>query len=192
MSDNQLKLAIGTRSFGRSVAGPTSPFGRRRGASPIARGVSRRLRSGPRLRRRSACDDAQRHRLGKYLARGWNPLWPVWLALLVLAQALRAWAIASLGRFWNTRIVVVPGFRPVVRGPYRFIRHPNYLAVVIEIFAVSVLCGAYLTALVFSALNAVVLHIRIREEEQALAEVAGADLGALPRFVPARLRRFRS
>ena len=129
---------------------------------------------------------------GKYLARGWNPLWPVWLALLVLAQALRVWAIASLGRFWNTRIVVVPGFRPVVRGPYRFIRHPNYLAVVIEIFAVSVLCGAYLTALVFSALNAVVLHIRIREEEQALAEVAGADLGALPRFVPARLRRFRS
>ena len=122
------------------------------------------------------------------LSRGWTPLWPVWLALLALGQGLRVWAIASLGRFWNTRIIVIPGLRPVTRGPYRFIRHPNYLVVAIEVFVVPVLCGAYLTALVFSAANAVVLHIRIREEEQALLRAAGADLRALPRFIPGRRR----
>ena len=122
----------------------------------------------------------------RWLSRGWDSLWPAWLALVVVAQGLRVWAISSLGRFWNTRIIVVPGFRPVSRGPYRWIRHPNYIAIVLEFFAVPVLCGAYLTAVVFSALNAVMLYIRIREEERALREIAGADWGGLPRFLPAR------
>jgi methyltransferase len=120
----------------------------------------------------------------RYLSSGWNPLWPVWLAILVLALGLRVWAIASLGRYWNTRIIVVPGKKPVMRGPYRWIRHPNYLVVATEILVIPVLCGAYLTALSFSAINAVVLYLRIREEERAIASLGGIDLSRLPRFIP--------
>jgi methyltransferase len=120
----------------------------------------------------------------RYLSSGWNPLWPVWLAILVLAQALRVWAIVSLGRYWNTRIIVIPGRKPVIKGPYRLIRHPNYLVVATEIFVIPVLCGAYFTAAAFSAINAVVLYLRIREEERALAGLGGLDLSRFPRFIP--------
>jgi methyltransferase len=120
----------------------------------------------------------------RYLSSGWNPLWPMWLAILVLAQALRIWAIVSLGRYWNTRIIVIPGRKPVIRGPYRWIRHPNYLVVVTEIFVIPVLCGAYFTAASFSAINAVVLYLRIREEERAVASLGGIDLSRFPRFIP--------
>lgn len=127
----------------------------------------------------------------RYLSRGWNPWWPLWLLILILAQALRIWAIVSLGRFWNTRIIVVPGRMPVLKGPYRFLRHPNYVVVVTEICVIPVLCGAYLTAIVFSAANALVLYLRIREEERALDELGGIDLSMLPRFIP-NLRARRS
>src|SRR5262245_43039758 len=123
----------------------------------------------------------------RYLSSGWNRLWPVWLAILVLAQALRIWAIVSLGRSWNTRIIVVPGRKPVIKGPYRWIRHPNYLVVATEIFVIPVLCGAYLTAVSFSAINAVVLYLRIREEERALASLGGIDLSRFPRFIPRKV-----
>jgi methyltransferase len=95
--------------------------------------------------------------------------WPFWLALLGLAQGLRYWAIASLGRFWNTRILVIPG-RPLVRrGPYRFIRHPNYLAVALELLSVPLIFDARLTALLASLVNALLLlGIRIPAEETAL------------------------
>lgn len=127
----------------------------------------------------------------RYLSSGWNALWPVWLAILVLAQGLRIWAILSLGRYWNTRIIVIPGKKPVMRGPYRWIRHPNYLVVVTEIFVIPVLCGAYFTAASFSAINAVVLYLRIREEERAIGSLGGIDLSRLPRFIP-RVRTVRS
>ena len=120
----------------------------------------------------------------RYLSAGWNPLWPVWLTILALAQALRVWAIVSLGRYWNTRIIVVPGKKPIRKGPYRWIRHPNYLVVATEILVIPVLCGAYFTAAAFSAINAIVLYLRIREEERAIASLEGSDLSRLPRFVP--------
>src|SRR5215218_6668834 len=100
-------------------------------------------------------------------------LWPVPLALFLLVQPLRYWAIFSLGENWNTRILVVPGAKLVRRGPYRYLKHPNYFVVVVEILAFPLIFGAWITALVYSILNAVLLSTRIREENRALRELAG-------------------
>lgn len=95
--------------------------------------------------------------------------WPM-LALVVLSQALRYWCIATLGRQWNTRVIVVPGLELVARGPYRWLRHPNYLAVVVEGFALPLVHTAWITSLAFAALNAVLLlAFRIPVENRALA-----------------------
>lgn len=96
--------------------------------------------------------------------------WPLPLAAFLLAQPLRYWAILSLGEHWNTKILVVPGARLIRRGPYRYLRHPNYLVVAVEIPAFPLIFGAWITALVFTLLNAAVLFVRIREENRALAE----------------------
>jgi len=97
--------------------------------------------------------------------------WPM-LALVVAAQALRWWCIASLGQQWNTRVLVVPGAPRVVRGPYRFLSHPNYVAVVVEGLALPLVHSAWLTALCFTAANAVVLTVRLRVENAALRQLA--------------------
>jgi methyltransferase len=94
--------------------------------------------------------------------------WPM-LALAVLSQALRWWCIRTLGRQWNTRIVVVPGLVRVATGPYRWLAHPNYVAVVVEGFALPLVHDAWVTAVTFTVLNAALLSIRIRIENQALA-----------------------
>jgi methyltransferase len=94
--------------------------------------------------------------------------WPM-LAIVLLAQALRWWCITTLGRQWNTRVVVVPGLPLVTGGPYRWMRHPNYVAVVAEGLALPLVHTAWLTALVFTAVNAVLLAIRITVEDAALA-----------------------
>lgn len=94
--------------------------------------------------------------------------WPLWLALWLSAQALRYAAIRALGDRWNVRIFVVPGVPLVQSGPYRFVRHPNYVAVVIEMVAATMLFGAWRTAIGISALNAISLSIRIRAEDAAL------------------------
>jgi methyltransferase len=92
--------------------------------------------------------------------------------LVVLATALRYWVISTLAGRWTTRIVVLPGSSPVTGGPYRFLRHPNYLAVITEIFALPLVHTAWLTAIVFSLLNALLLRVRIRAEEEALARAS--------------------
>lgn len=89
-------------------------------------------------------------------------------AVVVAAQALRWWCIKTLGRQWNTRVVVVPGATRVVRGPYRVLPHPNYLAVVTEGAALPLAGGAWRTAVLFTIANAVLLRTRIRVENQAL------------------------
>jgi methyltransferase len=99
--------------------------------------------------------------------------WPIPLTLFLLVQPLRYWAIFSLGEYWNTRILVVPGAKLVRRGPYRYLKHPNYVVVAVEILTFPFIFGAWITALVFSILNAALLHIRVREENRALAELAG-------------------
>ena len=99
--------------------------------------------------------------------------WPM-LALVLAAQALRWWCIRTLGSQWNTRIVVVPGAGRISSGPYRFLRHPNYVAVVLEGFALPLVHAAWLTAVIFSALNAALLNVRIRSESRALAMLGRA------------------
>jgi methyltransferase len=91
------------------------------------------------------------------------------LGVLAASLALRYWAIATLGDRWNTRVLVEPGAPAVARGPYRALAHPNYVAVVLEIAALPLLGGAWTTAVVFSLLNAVLLRVRIRVEEEALS-----------------------
>lgn len=90
------------------------------------------------------------------------------LGVLVLTQALRYWCIATLGVFWNTRILVLPGAEAVKKGPYRFLRHPNYLAVTVEIAVLPLLARAPLTLFLFCVLNLIVLRRRISLEEEAL------------------------
>ncbi|MFE0465153.1 isoprenylcysteine carboxyl methyltransferase family protein [Kitasatospora sp. NPDC058965] len=97
--------------------------------------------------------------------------WPALVAVL-LAQALRWWCISSLGPRWNTRVIVVPGLALVDRGPYRWLRHPNYLAVVVEGLALPLVHGAWLTATVFTLLNLPLLATRLRCENAALAQAA--------------------
>lgn len=98
--------------------------------------------------------------------------WPVPLALFLLVQPLRYWAVFSLGDNWNTKVLVVPGAKPVRSGPYRYLDHPNYVVVVVEILTFPLIFGAWLTALVFTVLNASVLRVRIKEENRALRELA--------------------
>lgn len=96
-------------------------------------------------------------------ALGWSML-----VLVVLAQTLRWWCITVLGPRWNTRVVVVPGLALVRRGPYRWVRHPNYVAVVIEGFALPLVHSAWITAAAFTVVNAGLLVVRIRCENAAL------------------------
>jgi methyltransferase len=95
------------------------------------------------------------------------------LAVYGVLQLARAWVITSLGRRWTTRILVVPGAPLVRSGPYRFLRHPNYAIVAAEIAVLPLAFGAVKTALVFSALNALLLGRRIRIENRALKTVDG-------------------
>ena len=95
---------------------------------------------------------------------------PALLAIFLLSQALRFWTLASIGRWWTTRIISAPHFPRIKRGPYRFLRHPNYLVVVIEIAVVPLLLGAMWVALVFSLLNAMLLWWRIKVEAAVLVE----------------------
>ena len=99
--------------------------------------------------------------------------WPVPLALFLLVQPLRYWAILSLGENWNVRVLVVPGGKLVRGGPYRYVPHPNYVVVAVEVLTLPLIFGAWTTALLFSALNAVFLYVRIRTENRALRELAG-------------------
>ena len=91
------------------------------------------------------------------------------LVLVVASQGLRWWCIATLGRRWNTRVIVVPGLAPVAAGPYRWLRHPNYVAVVVEGVALPLVHAAWVTAMLFTVLNAALLRVRIRVENDALA-----------------------
>jgi methyltransferase len=93
------------------------------------------------------------------------------LALVVAAQVLRWWCITTLGRQWNTRVIVVPGASRITGGPYRVIPHPNYVAVIVEGFALPLVHSAWITALAFTALNAALLKTRLSVENTALARL---------------------
>ncbi|WDT58493.1 isoprenylcysteine carboxyl methyltransferase family protein [Streptomyces sp. G7(2002)] len=101
------------------------------------------------------------------------PGWPM-LVLVVLAQSLRWWCITTLGPYWNTRVIVVAGASLVSAGPYRFLRHPNYVAVVVEIAALPLVHSAWMTAAMFSLANAILLTVRVRCENAALTRAVPA------------------
>ena len=103
-----------------------------------------------------------------WFAPGRPIVWPL-IGLFLLLQFGRLWVLATLGERWTTRIIILPGAPLVARGPFRFFRHPNYLVVAAEIAALPLAFGLWQAALVFSVANAVVLAIRIRAEEKALA-----------------------
>ena len=94
----------------------------------------------------------------------------VLLIAFIASQALRFWTLASIGRWWTTRIISAPHFPRVKKGPYRFVPHPNYMVVVIEIALLPLLLGAPFVALAFSGANAMLLAWRIRVEAQVLKE----------------------
>lgn len=98
-----------------------------------------------------------------------------WFTLFLVLQGLRVWVLATLGPRWTTRIVVLPGKAPVRSGPYRFLSHPNYAVVVAEIFVLPMAFGLTAYALIFSLLNAAVLAIRIRAENEALEGPLATD-----------------
>ncbi len=102
-----------------------------------------------------------------WLAPGKPIHWPL-MALFLLLQLGRLWVLATLGERWTTRIIVLPQAPLVARGPFRFVRHPNYVIVAAEIAVLPLAFGLWEAALIFSALNAALLAIRIRAEEQAL------------------------
>ena len=97
-----------------------------------------------------------------------RPIDSFWLAMFVIVEIARIWVLASLGPRWTTRIIVLPEAPLVRRGPYRVVNHPNYLVVVAEIVVLPLVFGLWPAALIFSALNAAVLAVRIRAENQAL------------------------
>ena len=97
--------------------------------------------------------------------------WPM-LAIVVAAQGLRWWCITTLGQQWNTRVVVIPGAARISGGPYRFFSHPKYVAVIAEGIALPLVHTGWITALVFTVLNAALLRTRIRTENAALASLS--------------------
>ncbi|WP_458412883.1 isoprenylcysteine carboxyl methyltransferase family protein [Schinkia sp. CFF1] len=124
------------------------------------------------------------------LEKSLSALWILFLLFFTLAQSLRVWSLLSLGRFWNTKIIIVSNVNIISKGPYKFIRHPNYLVVVIELLVIPLMFNAFWTALIFTLLNMIVLSIRIPIEEKAL--IRETDYKAVfhhrSRFAPTRER----
>jgi methyltransferase len=144
-------------------------------------------RNEARLRARGAVEYAAGHyRLivalhGAWLAGLWltaigRPIDTAWLLAFVVLQALRVWVLATLKERWTTRIIVLPDAPLIGNGPYRFMRHPNYAVVTAEIVVLPMAFGLYPFAIVFALLNAVVLTVRIRAEDQALRSAAATSM----------------
>ena len=117
--------------------------------------------------------------------------WYLPFMLFVLLQIFRIWTILSLGKFWNTRIYILPYSKPVKKGPYKYIRHPNYLVVMLEMLIIPFIFGAYITLLVFPLINFWLLNKRIHVEEKAMNDHTAYQLEMenKPRFIP-RLKKY--
>ncbi len=103
-----------------------------------------------------------------FLKRGLSPYWHILLIIFICTQLLRYWAIFTLAKRWNTKILVLPDWDLIQTGPYKYFKHPNYIAVILEIAVIPLLFSCYYTALIFSILNLIVLRRRIRIEEGLL------------------------
>lgn len=96
------------------------------------------------------------------------------MVVVILTQLLRWWVILTLGHQWNTRVIIVPGLARVKRGPFLWFDHPNYLAVIVELAALPLIHGAWLTSVIYSALNLWLLKVRISIENKALAQLSSS------------------
>jgi methyltransferase len=92
----------------------------------------------------------------------------LFLVFFALLQIMRVWVLKSLGKYWNTKILRIPGSVLVTSGPYRYFKHPNYIVVVCEIFTLPLIFDLYYTAVIFTVLNALILFIRIKAENKIL------------------------
>lgn len=122
-----------------------------------------------------------------WFQRPFDPvLGTIMIAVFVLAALLRKWSIRVLGEHWNSQIVVTDDLAPVVRGPYRVVRHPNYLAMCLELVALSLAYSTYLSAVVVTVLCVVAVLVRIRREEQALMQIPAyqAAMSGKARLIP--------
>ncbi|WP_113929364.1 isoprenylcysteine carboxylmethyltransferase family protein [Bacillus sp. P14.5] len=105
-----------------------------------------------------------------FMKRPLNQYWAALFILFLLTQAGRVWVITSLGRYWNTKIIVLPQAEVIAKGPYKFIKHPNYLIVTIELIVIPLIFNAYWTLFIFALLNQFILSVRIPLEEKALED----------------------
>jgi methyltransferase len=121
-----------------------------------------------------------------FFNRQLSQVWPLLLFGFILVQLIRIWVLATLGKYWNTKIIVLAGANVITKGPYRFIKHPNYFVVAIELVIIPLLFNAYLTASLFTILNVIMLMIRIPVEEKALKELTeyAGTFQACNRFLP--------
>jgi len=104
------------------------------------------------------------------LDRSLSSMWIILLVIFLTAQVARIWCLTSLGKFWNTKIIILPGADVVQKGPYKWVRHPNYIIVTTELLVLPLIFGAYSTAIIFTLLNVWMLSVRIPAEEKALKE----------------------
>ncbi len=104
--------------------------------------------------------------IAEFFSRGGTVINYGFLIAFIVLILLKIWTISSLGKYWNTRILRVPGSVFIKKGPYKYFRHPNYFIVICEIAIIPLVFGLYFTAVTFSILNAIMLMVRIREEEK--------------------------
>lgn len=105
----------------------------------------------------------------EYMLRDHPPISWLFLVLFIIVLSFKFWALSSLGKYWNTKIYRVPGVYPVKKGPYKFLKHPNYMEVVFEIAIIPLVFHLYYTAIIFTILNAVMLYVRIGVENKVWA-----------------------
>lgn len=107
------------------------------------------------------------------LQRELNKFWVLFLLIFLIAQILRYWAISSLGVYWNTKVLVIPDSQRTTMGPYKYLKHPNYIAVIAEIAVIPLIFSCYLTSILFSIINLILVRRRIEIEENALENISG-------------------
>ena len=105
----------------------------------------------------------------EYILRNQPPISWLFLAIFIAVLLFKFWALSSLGKYWNTKIYRVPGVYPVKKGPYKFLKHPNYMEVVCEIAIIPLVFHLYYTAIIFTMLNAIMLTVRITVENKVWA-----------------------
>jgi methyltransferase len=103
-----------------------------------------------------------------FFTRELNPYWITLFSVFIFTQFVRYWVITSLGEYWNTRIIVLKGSQLIKKGPYKFIKHPNYIVVAIELAAIPLIFSCYFTAIIFTILNINLLRRRIKIESSVL------------------------